>query len=132
MSIGLITITHGRIGEDLVEAARQILGQPALPIRHFVFEPADDPEAKGTALLDAVRELDTGDGVLILADLYGATPCNIAHRLTPEHHVRVLSGINLPMVLRVLNYAGLDLDTITRRAAEGGRIGVIDCGPRED
>lgn len=130
MSVGLVTITHGRIGEELVEAARQILGRPVLPVRHFAFGPDDDPGAVQRSLRAAVEELDAEDGVLVLSDLYGATPCNIARRLTPEHHVRVLSGVNLPMVLRVLNYADLDLDTIARRAAEGGRIGVIDCGPR--
>ena len=131
MSVALITITHGRIGEDLVTAASQILGTSALPMRHFVFHPEDDPDDVARALRDAVRALDTGAGVLILSDLYGATPCNIADRLTPESHVRVLSGMNLPMVLRVLNYGDRDLDTIARRAAEGGRIGVIECGPTQ-
>jgi len=129
MSIGLITITHGRIGEDILDAACQILGTPSLEVRHFVFAPGDEPERIESALYDAIGGIDSGEGVLILSDLYGATPCNIAHRLPARHEVRVLSGINLPMVLRVLNYAELDLATIAARAAEGARIGVIDCGP---
>lgn len=131
MSVGLVTITHGRVGESLVDAAAQILGQPAMPVRHLVFGPEDDPDDVRQALRAAVAEIDTGAGVLVLADLFGATPCNIARNAGPGQHVRVLAGVNLPMVLRVLNYADLELEAITRRAAEGGRIGIIECDPPE-
>lgn len=132
MTIGLVTITHGRIGEDLVQAAAQILGRLPVDTRHFTFEPEDDPDTVTAAVHEALGELDRGAGVLVLSDLFGATPCNIANRLMVDHHVQVLSGMNLPMVLRVLNYATLDLETVARRAAEGGRIGVVECGRREE
>ncbi len=132
MPVGVITVTHGRIGNEIVEVAETILGSPALPIEQFPFARSDDPKHLEARLVEAVRALDDGDGVLILTDLYGATPCNTARRLTRHHRVRVLSGINLPMVLRVLNYASLDLETLSHRAAEGGRIGIIDCHPEAD
>lgn len=132
MPVGLVTITHGRIGEELVQVARQILGDPRMPIRCCRFEPRDDTGQLERDLAYNVGEIDDGAGVLVLTDLYGASPCNTAWRLVPDYRVRVLSGINLPMVLRVFNYANLDLETMTRRAAEGARIGVIDCGPESD
>lgn len=127
MTIALITITHNRIGEQLAETAEEILGPPPFAVRHFVVRPDDDPARIEAAVIDAVRSIDAGDGVLILSDLYGSTPCNIARRVAPAHHVRVLSGVNLPMMLRVYSYGRLDLDTIAHKAAEGGRIGVIEC-----
>jgi len=132
MPVGLVSVTHGRIGEELVQVACQILGEPALAVRHLPFDRCDDARELEDSLAQTVTTLDDGSGVLVLTDLYGATPCNTAWRLAGDYPVRVLSGINLPMVLRVLNYADLDLDTMARRAAEGGRIGIIDCGPEAD
>lgn len=131
MSIALVTLTHGQVGESLVAAAVQIVGRPAPAVRHLVFAHDDDPDRVRDELLATIAEIDTGAGVLVLTDVFGATPCNIARRVGPGAHVRVLSGMNLPMILRVLNYADLDLETVTRRAAEGGRIGVIECDPPE-
>lgn len=131
MSIGLITITHNGIGEQVIDAACQILGRPHIAMRHLVFAPDDRVEDVESALSGAITDLDSGDGVLVLSDLFGATPCNIAHRATGDHDVRVLSGINLPMALRALNYAYLDLAEVVERAAEGGRSGVIECRSSE-
>jgi len=131
MSIGLVTITHNRIGEEIFDAACQILGPPSLAVRHFRFESDDIPEPLEADILEAVNEVDTGSGVLVLSDLFGATPCNIARRLTRAHNVHVLSGLNLPMMLRVLQYSALDLETLAARAEDAGRIGVVACGPGE-
>lgn len=131
MSIALVTITHNRIGEEIFDSACQILDDPSLRVRHLHFGPRDAPEDLERDLVAAVEALDTGDGVLILADLYGSTPCNIARRLLQAHNVLVLSGLNLPMMLRVLNYAHLELPAIAGKAADAGRIGVVQCEPRE-
>ena len=128
MTIALITITHGRIGEELTAAATQILGTRDVALRHFVFGPDDDPDRVADGVVAAIGEVDSGSGVLVLCDLYGATPSNIARQVASGRAVRVVCGINLPMVLRALNDSGLDLDAAARRAAEGGRIGVIECG----
>ncbi len=132
MPVGLITVTHGRIGEELIDVGCQILGHPGLTIRSCRFDRSDDTRQLERDLGDTLAEIDDGTGVLVLTDLYGASPCNTAWRVAHDGRVRVLAGINLPMVLRAFNYARLDLETITRRAAEGGRIGVIDCGPEVD
>lgn len=131
MSVGLLTITHNGIGESIVEAAESILGPQSMPTRHFSFHASDAVERFEAAVAEAVAALDTGEGVLVLTDLYGSTPCNVARRLAPTHHVRVLSGLSLPMALRVFTYARLDLDQLVRRATDGGRVGVIECTPAD-
>ena len=72
-----------------------------------------------------VNELDTGDGVLILTDLCGATPSNIACRLSHLQHVKVVVGLNMPMLLRILNYPNLSLEEMAEKAVDGGRQGVM-------
>jgi PTS system ascorbate-specific IIA component len=127
MTIGLITITHNAIGANIVDAAESILGPPPMHVTHFTFTGTDCAENVKGELARAVADLDRGDGVLILADLYGSTPCNIARRLAPAHQVRVVSGISLPMVLRVFSYARLDLAQIALRATDGARLGIVEC-----
>ena len=126
MSVGILLITHENIGSALVAAATKLLRQ--LPLRTEVFEVPYDADAE--ALLPgasaALRRVDGGAGVLVLTDLYGATPSNLAAKLarlgTP---VRRVSALNLPMLLRVMNYADLDLDELPAVAAAGARNGVI-------
>jgi PTS system mannose-specific IIA component len=77
--------------------------------------------------LDWVAALDDGDGVLVLTDLFGSTPANIAASLQARAGVRTLSGVNLPMVVRVLNYSDLPLDALAEKAFGGGRDGVMYC-----
>lgn len=127
MSIGLVTITHDGIGEKVIDAACEILGRPHVQMRHLVFKPDSRLEDVEAALAGAIKDIDSGDGVLVLSDLFGATPCNIAQRAMGAHDVRVLSGINLPMALRALNYAHLALAEVIERAADGGRSGIIEC-----
>lgn len=127
MTIGLITITHNRIGAQITETAETILGPAPFVIRHFAIGHNDDPERVEQEIIKAISRMDKGDGVLLVSDLYGSTPCNIARRIMSRHHVRVLSGINLPMMLRIFGYATAGLDVLARKALDGGRIGVVEC-----
>ncbi len=126
MPVGVLLITHEGIGSALVAVATRLLRQ--LPLRTEAFEvPFDgDPEALLPQASAALRRVDGGQGVLVLTDLYGATPSNLAARLarlgTP---VRRVSAVNLPMLLRVMNYAELELDELPAVAAAGARNGVI-------
>ena len=76
-----------------------------------------------------IEQLDQGDGVLILTDMYGSTPGNIACALGQNNRVAVVAGLNLPMLVRVLNYPQLDLHTLAEKAESGGRIGIVPCPP---
>lgn len=124
--VGVLLLTHEALGQAMLQAARHVLGD--LPLAVAVQEvPADaEPETALERAARAARTLDRGGGVLVLTDLYGATPCNIAHRM-PELGValRCVAGLNLPMLLRVLNYAGQPLDELAQTAARGGQAGIL-------
>ena len=90
--------------------------------------PGCDLEDLGRETLAAIGRLNRGGGVLVLTDLYGSTPSNIANRLAELDYVRVVAGLNLPMLIRVLNYSALTLDELMEKAVSGGRDGIIACG----
>ena len=126
MTVGVLLITHEGIGSALVAVATRLLRQ--LPLKTEAFEvPFDgDPDALLPQASAALRRVDGGQGVLVLTDLYGATPSNLASRLarigTP---VRRVSAVSLPMLLRVMNYSEMELDELPGVAAAGARNGVI-------
>ena len=126
MAVGILLITHEGIGKALVAVATRLLRK--LPLETEAFEvPFDgDLDALLPLASAALRRVDGGHGVLVLTDLYGATPSNLAARLarlgTP---VRRVSALSLPMLLRVMNYADLGLDELPAVAAAGARNGAI-------
>lgn len=126
MAVGILLVTHPAIGTAMVAVATALLRN--LPLRVETFEvPFDgDHDALLPQASAALRRADGGEGVLLLTDLYGATPSNLAAQVarlgTP---VRRVSGLSLPMLLRVLNYAELDLDALPAVAAAGARNGVL-------
>jgi PTS system ascorbate-specific IIA component len=126
MTVGILLITHEGIGNAMLAVATRLLRK--LPLETVAFEvPFDgDPYSLLPQASAALRRVDGGHGVLVLSDLYGATPSNLAHRLsqlgTP---VRRVSALSLPMLLRVMNYADLPLDELPAVAAAGARNGAI-------
>ena len=126
MTVGILLITHEGIGHAMLAVATRLLRK--LPLVTEAFEVPFDADAD--ALLPhasaALRRVDGGDGVLVLTDLYGASPSNLAGRLarlgTP---VRRVSALSLPMLLRVMNYSEQGLDELPAIAAAGARNGVI-------
>lgn len=127
MSVGILLLTHGTIGEQLLGAARKVMGPPSLPTAALGHDMGGDASAFARDAAKALRALDQGQGVLVLTDLYGATPSNVAEGLRHEGvPYRRVSGLNLPMLLRVFNYAEQGLDELARTAAGAGRNGVIE------
>jgi len=126
MSVGILLVTHEGVGTALIAVATRLLRQLPLKIEAFEVPFDADPEALLPQASAALRRVDGGFGVLLLTDLYGASPSNLATRLarlgTP---VRRVSALSLPMLLRVMNYAELDLDELPAVAAAGARNGVI-------
>ena len=125
MTVGLLLISHEGLGAALLECSRVALGRCPLPVRMLYASRDCDPAKLLKEAEGLVAALDTGSGVLVLTDLYGATPCNIAARLVANPGIRVVSGMNLPMLIRVLNYPNLDLDTLADKAVTGGQDGVM-------
>ena len=125
MKVGILLITHDNIGAVLLRTAIEVLGICPLSTGTLAAPPDCDLEGVLEDARQAAEELDSGDGVLVLTDLYGATPSNIACRMHRFHEVRVVSGLNLPMLIRVLNYPDLDLDELQHKAVSGGRDGIM-------
>jgi PTS system mannose-specific IIA component len=125
MNVGLLLITHNDLGHYLLETASGILGSCPVRTRSLNVPGCCDPDellAKACAL---VRELDQGDGVLVLTDLYGSTPSNIAARLLEKYNILVVSGVNVPMLMRILNYPTCSLEEMANKALTGARDGVV-------
>ena len=126
MACGILLITHPGVGSALLAVATTLLRN--LPLRAEAFEvPFDaDPAQLLPAASAALRKVDSGDGVLVLTDLYGASPSNLAAQLarlgTP---VRRVAALSLPMLLRVMNYPEQGLDELPATAAAGTRNGAI-------
>ncbi len=128
MSVGLLIITHKGIGNVLTQAAFDMLD--TRPIEPTILEidlscDIDKIESKAT---QALIQCDQGDGVLILTDIFGSTPSNIATALLKKHRASAVSGLNLPMLIRVLNYSDMDLPQLTAKALSGAKDGIISWG----
>lgn len=128
MSVNILIITHNLIGQELIATATSILGNNALDI-HSLSIPANlEPEQIGSyadTIRNSIVELNSAQGVLILTDVYGATPNNLARYFAAGLKAEVVSGINLPMLLRILNYNGQKLDQLVTTAVEGAIKGII-------
>ena len=123
--IGILIVSHGAFGESLIHSASHVLGKRPLFLRQLGVTVHDDPDAILPVAEDLIRFLDQGDGVLVLADMYGATPANIACRLLRPGRVEGLAGVNLPMLIRALNYREEPLLALRDKALEGACEGVV-------
>jgi len=125
MTIGLMLVSHGPLGEVLLDIAVKNLSVCPLSTATLSIPLDVDPEALQERACRLIDELDSGDGVLVLTDIFGATPSNIACKLSRQRHVMVVAGLNLPMLMRVFNYPQLGLAELAERAVDGGRQGVM-------
>ncbi|AJP48777.1 PTS fructose transporter subunit IIA [Rugosibacter aromaticivorans] len=124
--IGLFLITHTTYGESLIQCACHVLNKRPVQIAQLGVSLQDDPLDLLPLARDMLRLVDSGDGVLILTDLYGATPSNIATKLLEPGRIEGLAGVNLPMLLRALTYRDKGMETLITRAVAGGRDGVLN------
>ena len=130
MSVGLLIITHAPFGEATLKATFGTLGQLPLTTRVMDLIPDCDLEKERQRAKELLDELDQGDGVLILTDLYGATPSNIAcSQIGEEAPYILVSGLSLAMLIRVMNYAKLDLARLAEKAVSGGHCGIFQHPP---
>lgn len=126
--IGLLVITHAGLGESLVDCAKHVFGSMPERLRALGVVADADPEQVLARAQALVAELDDGSGVLVLTDLFGATPANIAFRLARPDRIAVVAGVNLPMLLRSIGYRSGALRDVVAKATEGGRSGIVE-GP---
>lgn len=123
--IGILIIAHGTLGESLIHCASHVMGGRPPMLRHLGVGTDDDPATMLPRAQQLVKELDEGQGVLILSDIYGATPCNLVSKLLVPGHVEGVAGLNLPMLVRVLTYRNGNIPNLVEKAISGGREGVV-------
>ena len=123
--IGILIIAHDTLPESLVKAVTHVLGTRPAQFETLSVTIADDPLDLLPVARERVRQLDTGDGVLVFSDIYGATPCNLAGKLLVPGRVEVVAGVNLPMLVRAFTYRAKGMDTMITKAVSGGRDGVL-------
>jgi PTS system mannose-specific IIA component len=123
--IGILLITHGTLGESLIHCASHVLNKRPPRLKQLGVTAQDDPVMLLPQARTLVKELDTGGGVLILTDIYGGTPSNMASKLLIPGKVEAVAGVSLPMLIRVLTYRDRDLPTIVTKAISGGCEGVL-------
>ena len=123
--IGILIVSHGAFGESLIHSASHVLGKRPLFLRQLGVTVHDDPDAILPVAEDLIRFLDQGQGVLVLSDIYGATPSNIAVKLLKPGKVEGLAGVNLPMLIRALTYRDEPLDSLLEKARSGAIEGVM-------
>ncbi|TDI58652.1 MAG: PTS sugar transporter subunit IIA [Alphaproteobacteria bacterium] len=119
--IGLVLVTHGRLAEEFVAAMEHVVG-PQENVCSISIGPDDDMEKRRKDILQAVVDVDNGDGVVLLTDMFGGTPSNLAISIMDKAKVEVIAGINLPMLIKL---AGLrnseNLEDAVSAAQEAGR-----------
>jgi PTS system ascorbate-specific IIA component len=123
--VGILIIAHGTLGESLIHCASHVLGSRPARLMQIGVTIHDNPQIILPQAMKLVRSLDQGSGVLVLSDIYGATPCNIASRLIIPGKIEVIAGVNLPMLVRALTYRDEPLETLITKALSGGSEGVI-------
>jgi PTS system ascorbate-specific IIA component len=124
--IGIFLITHGSYGEALVQNVCHVLNKRPPQLIQLGMTAQDDP----LDLLPMAREMlamaDKGEGALVLTDIFGASPANLALKLLERGRVEGLTGVNMPMLLRALTYRDKGMETLLVRARDGGRDGIIN------
>ncbi len=123
--IGILIVAHDSLGDSLVRAVTHVLGTRPPQFEVLSVAATDDPLQLLPAAREQVARLDSGDGVLIFSDIYGATPCNLACKLLQPGRVEGLAGVNLPMLVRAFTYRTRDMETMVKKAVSGGCDGVV-------
>lgn len=119
--IGLVVVTHGRLAEEFLSAAEHVVGAQER-VKSVSIGPDDDMEKRREDILNAAREVDEGEGVIILTDMFGGTPSNLAIAVMEKANAEVVAGVNLPMLIKLASVRGDgDLEAAVKAAHEAGR-----------
>ena len=123
--IGVLIVAHDTLGESLVRAVTHVLGARPPQFEVLAVAASDDPLLLLPNARTVLERLDTGDGVVVFSDIYGATPCNLAVKLLKPGHVEGIAGVNLPMLVRAFTYRTKGMDMLLKKAISGGCEGVF-------
>lgn len=123
--IGILLITHGELGKSLIECATHVLGHQPLFLEFLSIENDCEHENMFKQISERISLLDKGDGVLILTDIFGATPCNIITKIIKPGKVSAIAGVNLSMLIRSISYRHESFDALIAKAIQGAQDGII-------
>lgn len=123
--VGILLVTHNGLGDSLVDCVNHVLGSVPANLKVLSVQAQDDPQQKLVEGQALIKQLDNGSGVLILADVFGATPSNIGRQLCHVERVIGVAGVNLPMLLRVVCHPVTNLPELAKVAWEGGRDCIV-------
>ncbi|MDO5385694.1 MAG: PTS sugar transporter subunit IIA [Pseudomonadota bacterium] len=115
--IGLVLVTHGRLAEEFISAMQHVVG-PQDQVKAVCIGPEDDMEMRRSEILSKVGEVDKGSGAIVLTDMFGGTPSNLAISIMDKAKVEIIAGINLPMLIKL---ASLRKDKSLKEAVEGAQ-----------
>jgi PTS system mannose-specific IIA component len=119
--IGMVLVTHGRLAAEFIAALEHVVG-PQAKVAAVCIGPEDDMEQRRQEILRCVAEVDSGDGVVLLTDMFGGTPSNLAISVMDRGKVEVIAGINLPMLIKLASLRQTErLPDAVRGAQEAGR-----------
>lgn len=124
--IGILLITHGTFGESLIQNACHVLNKRPPLIAQLGVAAQDDPLDVLPLARLLLNEVDGGEGVLVMTDVYGATPSNLAMKLLEPGRVEGVAGVSLPMLMRALTYRDKGMETMMTKAISGGRDGILN------
>ncbi|MDW8311222.1 MAG: PTS fructose transporter subunit IIA [Burkholderiales bacterium] len=127
--IGILLITHGKLGDAFIQCVTHVLGRRPEAIDALGVAGDQSPRDLLPCARSMVEALDQGQGVLILTDLFGATPANLACKLLVPGRVEAVAGVNVPALLRALTYRSRDMETLLKRVVLGGCEGVFHIEP---
>jgi len=123
--IGVVVVTHCHLAEELICAAQLVVGEDLKQFQAVSVDPKDGSDQIREKIVAAIRKVDTGQGVLILTDMYGGTPSNISLSFLEERKIEVITGVNLPMLLKLATYhETLDLDKLAAFITDYGQRNI--------
>ena len=130
--IGIMVVSHEPLGTALIHCTRHIFGRMPPQLAALDVIPDEDPDAAAAAARELLARINDGSGVVVLTDLYGATPSRIAARLAEPHRVLVLAGVNLPMLVKALNNRRVPLDDLVQTLVTSAKAAILEVAPHAE
>jgi PTS system ascorbate-specific IIA component len=124
--IALLIVAHGNLGDSLIQCASHVLGKRPEALENLDLSACKDPAEMLERARARLASLNQDEGVLILTDVYGATPCNTVCKILESSHIEAISGVNLPMLLKALTYRDQGMATLLEKAVSGGQAGIFN------
>ena len=124
MSVALFFITHEGIASNLITISEAIIQKPNNNLAYFEVPMDSDIKLMNEGIEKELGLLDTTEGVLFITDIFGSTPSNIAQTIADDHHADLITGVNLPMIIRILNYRDEAVESLTQKALDGAKKGI--------